>query len=808
MTLLIHRLRISTRILDLSVRASSSGMARLTLSVGMLCVAALVGCETDKQLRYLGDATLSHYRDYANSIDYTDVQQSPRGDVISSAPPRTVRDRSHDEVRDMTLDEAVQIALENCRILRIQPISITSQGTVVRDSNVLNAPNTAQSVYDPAIQETGVLFGGRGVEAALADFDAQFKTDVTWGRNENLVNNPFFGSGLIGGGTFVQDSSDVDISLSKTFGNGGSISAFHSWDYRSNNSPGQLFGSAYGGVAGLNYRLPLLAGSGTEFTRIAGPFNPAFGNIAGVTQGVVIARINQDLSLVQFKRQVQDLVTEVHRSYWDLYCMYRQYDAAVKARERSREFWRKMDVTLKAGGNQGFKIAHEREARATYFSNKAQAETALSAIYEAESAFRMLLKLEVNDSGIIRPVDEPTMTQSDFDWRVSLTEALVNRTELHSQKWNIKSLQFQLKAAQSLTRPSFDFVSGYQVNGFGDHLLTFGDDDDVRRTPQGLNSAYETILQGNQTGWNLGVSFSMPLGFRSALAQVRNYELRLAKARHILSSQEQEIAGQLANGFQQVDKHYTVMKSNWNYLDAARKTLHQYDVTEKFGGPVNESSAAFFNAQLRAQQTLIQAERAFYQSVCDYNKSIADLIAHKGTVLEHFKVGLSENTWTPAAYREAVRRAWSRSHAIESNLMHTEPSEFVRPGAYGPPELGSPVTTPFDPKPVPTPEDSADVTPAGDLDNEIPESVPAPPLNPFEADAPKTPAPQGAPTPSKPIRQSIEKDDQVQTKSNSTPVPVKLIQSNVVAPTSRPRTRQSGVETTLKIPPAPSATRN
>ena len=56
-----------------------------------------------------------------------------------------------------------------------------------------------------------------------------------------------------------------------------------------------MFPSAYRGNVQAQYRHPLLAGSGTEFTRIAGPINPNFGAITGVSQGVLIARINNDI---------------------------------------------------------------------------------------------------------------------------------------------------------------------------------------------------------------------------------------------------------------------------------------------------------------------------------------------------------------------------------------------------------------------------------------------------------------------------------------------------------------------------------
>ena len=64
---------------------------------------------------------------------------------------------------------------------------------------------------------------------------------------------------------------------------------------------------------------------------------------------------------------------------------------------------------------------------------------------------------------MIRPADEPIASEIVPDWKSSLTEALTERLELRKQKWNIKSLELQLKAARSLTKPRLDFISRYQI---------------------------------------------------------------------------------------------------------------------------------------------------------------------------------------------------------------------------------------------------------------------------------------------------------------------------------------------------------
>jgi len=640
----------------------------------LLISCALVGClESKRPLHYVGDAELEHYKHAATEIDFTDVCDSVPDVVQHSNVPHTLLDRNHDEVWDLTLVEALHTAMANNRIIR-------SDGQFIQaGSSIVSNPEFAPSAYDPAIQESGVLFGGRGVEAALADFDTNFSTSILWGRNETLQNNAFFAGGLAPGSTAVLETATFNSELSKQFAYGGALALTHQWNYLGTNAPGTLFPTSYAGTVGAFYRQPLWAGAGAEYTRIAGPTNPNFRGITGVSQGVVIARINNDIELANFEANIRNLLFDVESVYWDLHLQYRLYHAAVVAHNSALRSWREAKAKLDIGGVRNFKPADEAQAREQLFATRAATERILSDLYSTETSLRRLLGLPVNDGRVIRPADEPAVAQFLPDWYVSLTDALSRRVELRRQKWNIKSLELQLKAARSLTHPRLDFVSGYRVNGFGDTLLSQQDNDGV--TAQGLNSAYETITQGDHTGWNLGFEFSMPLGFRSAHAQVRNYELRLAKAREVLAVQEMDIAHELAIAFQNVAKEYQTSQSNLNRLNAAQRRVELFEAELQAG-------TATLDLVLRAQSSLADAERDFYTSVTNYNKAIAALHFRKGTLLEYNNVFLAEDEWTPAAYEESMRRAWARSHAIDADFLRTEPDEFAWPGDRMPVDLG------------------------------------------------------------------------------------------------------------------------
>jgi outer membrane protein TolC len=662
------------------------------------------GCiKMDRTLHYLGDSELYYYKQVAQQVDYPHSTEQPVTDAVQTQEPRTLQNRRKDKVRDLTLVEAIHTALANNRIIRTNGQFLSPGNSIYTNAN--NTP----SIYDPSIQESGVLFGGRGTEAALAEFDTQFTTSMLWGRNEQVQNNAFFSGGLPPGSTLNTDSGRFRSALAKRFSDGGSFQVGHDWDYSGRNTPGQLFPSVYTGNLRAEYRRPLWAGSGTEYTRIAGPSNPNFGAITGVSQGVLIARINNDITIGRFQMSVRNLVKDVEDSYWDLYLAYRLYDNAITARNSALQTWKEAKAKLDIGGVRGFDRASEPQARAQYYEARALAEAALGGqtssrggIFYVEGRLRRLLGLPVNDGTIIRPSDEPAQGEIVPNWEVSLTEALMRRGELRNQKWNLKSLELQLKAAESLINPNLSFVSSYQVNAFGNHLFGQNDNDRVG-SPQGLNSAYESLTQGNQTGWTLGLEFSMPLGFRSAQAQVRNYQLRLLKARDVLATQELEISHELANAFRNLSVNYANMKSYYERRRAARERVEIYEK--------REGTLATTDIVLRAQRERAAADADYFRSQVAYNKAIADLNYRKGTLLEYNNIFLAEDDWTPAAYQNALRRARARSHALDNSLLHTEPFEFVIPAEQHESQNSQPPETV---PPAPAPGATTPPAPASD----------------------------------------------------------------------------------------------
>ena len=632
----------------------------------MVCIA--IGCQgSTRPLTYLGDSPLQYYRDVSTYVAFADVDEPAPDAVTFSQAPRQVGKLSEQENWNLSLAETISLALQNNEIIR-------------RNGGVIDDPDFIQSVYDPSIQSTDTLFGvagsgQRGVEDALSDFDTQFSTNILWGRNEQIQNNIFESGGLGRGQTLKDETANFQARLDKVFAQGGQFGIVHNMNYSGNNLATRLFPSLYTGSMRAEYRQPLMAGSGAEFNRVAGPLNQ---NV-GLNRGVLIARINNDISIADFEARTHDLIKEVEDSYWDLYLSYQIFHNETLARNSALRNWRRVESENRVGRAGA---SAEAQARSNYFDSRSRVENALADVYANEQRLRRLLGLTVNDGKMIRPSSEPTTAEFTSDWHISLAEALTRRIELRRQKWRIKRLQLQLRAAQNLARPQVDFVSNYQVNAFGDRLFSNNDNDnsvDSSGNPietQGLRSAYETLTQGNQTGWNLGFEVRMNLGLRSEHSQIQNIELRLAKDRAYLASKEIDIGHEIAQAFQRIARNYTTAQSNLNRQLAAEQQVNSVEEESR----LRESTPEAVDLLLRAHLALRDARLSYFASVVEFNKAITDLHYRKGTLLELNNIHIAEGMWEPGAYDEALRRAWARSHGISANHTYREPGPIENLG--------------------------------------------------------------------------------------------------------------------------------
>lgn len=551
--------------------------------------------------------------------------------------PFTIHDEATD-YWDLTPEQAVQLTL--------------ARSTVLRDlgGSLVSSPDSAATVYDPVLRETDPRVG---IDAALSKFDAQLKAAAFFDNNDRAVNNRFLGGGA---NIIQQDLGNYQLELSKRAATGTNYAIRQVIDYDANNLPGNLFPSAWTTQLEAEVRHPLMRGGDTGFNRIAGP-----GGGPGNLQGVVIARLNTDISVLDFQERLRDLVNDVENAYWDLYFAYRMLDTRKSARDRTLQVLKRVrarNANLPGG-------AREQEAlvEAQYFAWDIEVQNQLGGklsegteanngsrggtfrgnlgIHVAERRLRLLMGVPLNDGRLIRPAVDPLPVRMIFDWDEVVDESFRRRTELQKQHLEIKRREWELVAAKNFLLPQLDVIGRHRFRGFGNDLINSS------RQPgfpiAGLSSprfdnAFQDLTTGDFQEWQLGVEMTLPIGYREGYNAVRNAQLRIARERAVLAAAKREIRHDLANAISDLHRAYEVARlaHHRRQIIAQRRELLEERDTRT--GTVDPA------VLLDTYRQEADAEAEYVRALVEHVIAIKNIHFEKGSVLEHAAVYLADGS--------------------------------------------------------------------------------------------------------------------------------------------------------------------
>lgn len=621
-------------------RPQRRGRWRVRLCLSAAALAAAVGC---RSYNHYGE-TIGQDTTWVDRVVANVDAGTPPGPIddplIQPATLRTIEQYGEPEYWDVTLDEIIAHAMANSQVLR------DLGGTL------LTAPQIVGTQYMRPLAQTDPRFG---MEAALSAFDAQLDILAAYQDNTRVFNNRFLGGGA---NFFAQDRQDYIAEISKYTATGSQVALRNITDYDNNNAPGNIFGNAWQTQWEGEMRQPLLRGAGVSYNRIAGP-----GASPGVYNGVLIAKVNTDMTSAEFNLQVRNYLSDVINAYWDLYYSYRDLDSKQLALERARSIWQAYEAEKAADRKGGVAEALSREQ---FFRFQADLEDAIAGrvtqrtqnrngatggafrgvngVQAAERRLRFLIGFPVNDVRILRPCDDPELAPIVFDWTSMAGEAVARRPELQRQRLLVRRREMELIAARNFTQPQLDMYGKYRLRGLGHDLAG-----NERR--DGLRSAYGELLSGEYQEWEVGVQFNMPFGFRQGHAAVQNAELHLARDRAVLREQERQVLHDLSNMVAEVDRAWKLCQTNLNRYLAAKDAVEALDANREAGLPVNLEQV------LDAQRRLTEAQSQYYLARSEYALAIKNVHLEKGSLFEYSSVGIAEEIRPAADSRPAVSPA-------------------------------------------------------------------------------------------------------------------------------------------------------
>jgi hypothetical protein len=388
-------------------------------------------------------------------------------------------------------------------------------------------------------------------------------------------------------------------------------------------------------------RQPLMLGAGSEFNRIAGP-----GAVPGQLNGVLLARVRTDISLIDFERSVRDFVADVENAYWDLYFAYRDLESKTEARNKAYVTYE----SIKARDQQG--VVGNNQALEQFWRFEADVVDSLNGrtidgtrtnngstggsfrgtggLRICERRLRLLLGMPINDAQLIHPTDQPSIAEVEFDWETSISEAMAHREELRRQRWVIKQRELELIANRNFLKPQFDAVAAYRIRGF--------------------DSQFNTPLDNDFQEWSLGLDYLKPIGYRRGNAALRNTQLSLARESQILLEQERAVHFGLSNAINESYRAYRNLEIQKQRLEAVVEQINA--LKERMKEARVEQVFVLLEAQRRGLDALIR----YHQSAVEYQLSIRNVHLERGTLLPYCKVFLNESASSDFMASEGISR--------------------------------------------------------------------------------------------------------------------------------------------------------
>jgi len=450
---------------------------------------------------------------------------------------------------------------------------------------------------EPAIAESRVV-------QAQAAFDWVFFSTLDISQIDSPTTVQAVQGVQFGVGADVRDVVDWSGGLRRQTTTGGAFSISQQLVYTDVRSPGlDLFPDPSGrAVLSIQYDQPLLRNFGSDVA----------------LQQVRLNRNAERSSIAQLKADLIQTVTDVERAYWNLYQAYfdllilqRLLDRAIEVRD-ILEVRRGLDVS----DVEFFDAAQRVESRRTLVIR------ARNALRASSDQLKLLMNdpdLPVGAESLLLPLDGPLKEPIEFSLVDSLGEAFAMRPEVQQAILSIDDASIRQTVADNARLPQLDARVQVRLNQL--------DEDVVQAAENEFNSGF--------TDFVFGLVFEQAIGNRGAEALSRERSLQRLQATVAYRDTLQQISADVQRSINDLITNYTLIDQTRVSRLAATQSLNAFEVQYQNIGDFGPNT---MNLLLNRQEQLANAERDEVGALVDYNITLAEFAAAKGTALERNRI--------------------------------------------------------------------------------------------------------------------------------------------------------------------------
>ncbi len=348
---------------------------------------------------------------------------------------------------------------------------------------------------------------------------------------------------------------------------------------------------------------------------------------------IVVSQNGERQAGHDFERSVLDVLRDVENAYWDLVFAIRSHEVAVQSLELARDLLRNNQVQVEVGTMAPIDVL---QAEAEVAAREEALILAENQIRQTEDAVKALIRDPDAPGfwdGAIQPADAPTVEDYAVEHIEAIRIALDRRPELRSQRAQLDTEEYDVRFFRNQTLPQVDLVGLIQLTGVGGTELVregfFGQA--VQTIPGGYADALSQMGGLDYRDWQLGLSFSYPIGPNQAHASHAQAQTDLNRQREAIRQQEVQIAQEVRSAVRQV-------QTNRRRIDAsrvARELEEQRLDAEQKKFEVGMTTSYFI---VQSQRDLAQARANELQAIIDYNKAIVAVERAQGTLTDRSRV--------------------------------------------------------------------------------------------------------------------------------------------------------------------------
>ena len=336
----------------------------------------------------------------------------------------------------------------------------------------------------------------------------------------------------------------------------------------------------------------------------------------------------------EFEQSVLDLLRDVQNAYWDLVFAIRNHEVEMQSLDLARDLLGNNQVQVEVGTMARLDVL---QAEAEVAAREEALILAEEQIRQTEDALKALIR-DPDDPGFwddeIRPMDVPSVEDYEVEVDDAIRIALQRRPELRSQRVQLDTNDYDVRFYRNQTLPQVDLVGLVQLTGVGGTQLVrqgfFGPT--VETIPGGYGDALSQLSGLDYRDWQLGLSFSYPIGPNEAHAQHAEARTEATRQRDTIRQQEVQVAQEVRTAVRQVH-------ANRRRIDASRVARELQEVSlnaEQRKFEVGMTTSYFV---VQAQRDLAQARANELRAIIDYNKAIVAVERAQGTLAERSRVG-------------------------------------------------------------------------------------------------------------------------------------------------------------------------